>query len=37
MIDKKFREEIHTDKNNYEYITVSNDENGVRIYTLKMV
>lgn len=35
MIDKKFREEIHTDKNNYEYITVSNDENGVRIYTLK--
>ncbi|MCQ4140120.1 pitrilysin family protein [Chryseobacterium sp. EO14] len=35
MIDKKFREEIHTDKNNHEYITVSNDENGVRIYTLK--
>ncbi|MCF2219988.1 insulinase family protein [Chryseobacterium sp. PS-8] len=35
MIDKKFREEIHTNKNNYEYITVSNDENGVRIYTLK--
>lgn len=35
MIDKKFREEIHTDKNNYEYITISNDENGVRIYTLK--
>jgi predicted Zn-dependent peptidase len=35
MIEKRFKEEIHTDKNNYEYITVSQDENKVRIYTLK--
>ncbi|WP_146943488.1 M16 family metallopeptidase [Chryseobacterium hagamense] len=35
MIEKRFKEEIHTDKNNYEYITVSHDENKVRIYTLK--
>lgn len=34
MADKKYSEIIHKDKN-YEYITVSNDENGVRIYTLK--
>ncbi|KAA0127791.1 insulinase family protein [Chryseobacterium sp. SN22] len=35
MIEKRFKEEIYTDKNNYEYITVSHDENKVRIYTLK--
>nr|WP_306623213.1 insulinase family protein [Chryseobacterium ginsenosidimutans] len=35
MIDKRYSETIHTDKNNYEYITISNDENHVRIYTLK--
>jgi predicted Zn-dependent peptidase len=34
MADKKYSERIHKDKN-YEYITVSNDENRVRIYTLK--
>jgi predicted Zn-dependent peptidase len=35
MIDKKYTETTHSDKNNYEYITISNDENKVRIYTLK--
>ncbi|WP_294224277.1 M16 family metallopeptidase, partial [uncultured Chryseobacterium sp.] len=35
MIEKRFKEEIHTDKNSYEYISVSQDENKVRIYTLK--
>lgn len=35
MIDRRYKETIHTDKNNYEYITVTNDENKVRIYTLK--
>lgn len=35
MIDKKHKEALHTDKNNYEYITVTHDENNVRIYTLK--
>ncbi|WP_299176149.1 pitrilysin family protein [uncultured Chryseobacterium sp.] len=35
MIDKKHKETLHTDKNNYEYITVTHDENNVRIYTLK--
>lgn len=35
MIDKRYRETIHKDKNNYEYITITNDENKVRIYTLK--
>ncbi|GAA5098517.1 insulinase family protein [Chryseobacterium ginsengisoli] len=35
MIDRKYSETIHTDKNNHEYITISNDENKVRIYTLK--
>lgn len=35
MIDTRFKKTIHTDKNNYEYITVTNDENKVRIYTLK--
>ncbi|KMQ60266.1 peptidase M16 [Chryseobacterium angstadtii] len=35
MIDKRYRETVHTDKNNYEYITVTQDENKVRIYTLK--
>lgn len=34
MIDQKHKETLHTDKNNYEYITVTNDENKVRIYTL---
>ncbi|WP_415326112.1 M16 family metallopeptidase [Chryseobacterium sp. MMS23-Vi53] len=35
MTDRRYKETAHTDKNNYEYITISNDENGVRIYTLK--
>jgi predicted Zn-dependent peptidase len=35
MIDIRYGETIHTDKNNYEYITISNDENKVRTYTLK--
>lgn len=35
MIDKRYRETVHTDKNNYEYITVTHDDNKVRIYTLK--
>ena len=35
MIDRKYKETIHTDQNNYEYTTVTNDENKVRIYTLK--
>ncbi|PIF44630.1 putative Zn-dependent peptidase [Chryseobacterium sp. 52] len=35
MIDKRYTETVHTDKNNYEYITVTHDENKVRIYTLK--
>lgn len=35
MIDRRYKETIHTDKNNYEYITVTHDENKVRIYTLK--
>ncbi|UMQ41404.1 insulinase family protein [Chryseobacterium sp. Y16C] len=35
MTDRRYRETIHTDFNNYEYITISNDENKVRIYTLK--
>lgn len=34
MIDKRYSETIHKDTN-YEYITISNDENKVRIYTLK--
>ncbi|MGI9652189.1 M16 family metallopeptidase [Chryseobacterium sp. RLHN22] len=35
MTDKKYSEIHHTDKNNYDYITITNDENKVRIYTLK--
>lgn len=35
MIDRRYKETIHTDNNNYEYITVTHDENKVRIYTLK--
>ncbi|WP_326984655.1 insulinase family protein [Chryseobacterium sp. MYb264] len=35
MTDKTYDEALHIDKNNYEYITISNDENKVRIYTLK--
>ncbi|AZA73632.1 M16 family metallopeptidase [Chryseobacterium indoltheticum] len=35
MIDKTYRETHYTDKNNYDYITITNDENKVRIYTLK--
>lgn len=35
MTDRKYKETVHTDKNHYEYITVTNDENNVRIYTLK--
>ncbi|WP_051957018.1 M16 family metallopeptidase [Chryseobacterium populi] len=35
MTDKRYKETIHTDTNNYEYITITRDENKVRIYTLK--
>ncbi|WP_126653821.1 M16 family metallopeptidase [Chryseobacterium aureum] len=35
MIERKYKETVHTDQNNYEYITVTHDENKVRIYTLK--
>lgn len=35
MIDRRYKETIHTDDHNYEYITVTHDENKVRIYTLK--
>lgn len=35
MTDKKYKETIHTDNNNYEYTTITHDENNVRIYTLK--
>ncbi|CAA7194710.1 M16 family metallopeptidase [Chryseobacterium potabilaquae] len=35
MIHRKYKETIHIDKNKYQYITVSHDENKVRIYTLK--
>ncbi|MGI9582805.1 M16 family metallopeptidase [Chryseobacterium sp. RRHN12] len=35
MTDRKYKETVHTDNNHYEYITVTNDENNVRIYTLK--
>ncbi|WP_312511834.1 M16 family metallopeptidase [Chryseobacterium culicis] len=35
MTERKYKETVHTDKNNYEYITVTHDENNVRIYTLK--
>lgn len=35
MIERRYKETIHTDSNNYDYITVTNDENKVRIYTLK--
>jgi len=35
MTNGRYHETIHTDPNNYEYITISNDENKVRIYTLK--
>lgn len=34
MTDRKYKETVHTDKNQYEYITVTHDENNVRIYTL---
>ncbi|MDO4763216.1 MAG: insulinase family protein [Flavobacteriaceae bacterium] len=32
---QKYDEIKHTDSNGFSYVTVSNDENGVRIYTLK--
>ncbi|MBQ0153071.1 MAG: insulinase family protein [Chryseobacterium sp.] len=35
MIDKRYKEQTHSDPNNYQYTTVTNDENKVRIYTLK--
>ncbi|WP_294208562.1 insulinase family protein [uncultured Chryseobacterium sp.] len=35
MTDKKYKETIHTDNPNYEYTTITHDENNVRIYTLK--
>lgn len=35
MTDTKYITQQHTDKNGYQYETVSGDENGVRIYTLK--
>jgi predicted Zn-dependent peptidase len=35
MIDKKYKETVHTDTNLYEYTTVTHDENKVRVYMLK--
>ncbi|MCJ8155480.1 insulinase family protein [Chryseobacterium sp. SSA4.19] len=35
MTEKKYKETVHTDSNHYEYITITHDENKVRIYTLK--
>ncbi|PWW16278.1 M16 family metallopeptidase [Chryseobacterium sp. AG844] len=35
MTDRKYKETVHTDNNQYDYITVTHDENNVRIYTLK--
>ncbi|RZJ46642.1 MAG: insulinase family protein, partial [Chryseobacterium sp.] len=35
MIERRYKETIHTDINNYEYTAVTHDENKVRIYTLK--
>lgn len=35
MTDRKHKETFHTDTNNYEYTTVTHDENKVRIYTLR--
>ncbi|CAD7799387.1 hypothetical protein CHRY9390_00479 [Chryseobacterium aquaeductus] len=35
MTDRKYKKTIHTDTNNYQYTTVTHDENKVRIYTLK--
>lgn len=35
MIERKHQETRHTDNNKYEYITITHDENKVRIYTLK--
>lgn len=35
MYAQKFEEIKHSDKNGFSYVSFSNDENGVRIYTLK--
>lgn len=35
MTDNRYKETIHTDKSNYPYTTITQDENKVRIYTLK--
>lgn len=35
MQAQKFDEQRHSDKNGFSYVTFSNDENGVRVYTLK--
>lgn len=35
MNAQKYEPLIHTDKNGFSYTSVSNDQNGVRIYTLK--
>lgn len=35
MIDRKYKETVHTDNKHYEYTTVIHDENKVRIYILK--
>ena len=32
---QNYEEIKHTDRNGFSYVTVSNDENGVRVYTLK--
>ena len=32
---QNYEEIKHTDKNGFSYVMVSNDENGVRVYTLK--
>lgn len=30
-----YKKQEHTDRNGYQYTTITNDENGVRVYTLK--
>ncbi|WP_106917427.1 M16 family metallopeptidase [Chryseobacterium aurantiacum] len=35
MTDRRYKETIHTDNNQYEYTAVTHDENKVRAYTLK--
>jgi secreted Zn-dependent insulinase-like peptidase len=35
MTDTKYKETVHIDSNDYEYTTITHDENKVRTYTLK--